>query len=144
MAIAISCNQVNERNGAVKSSDELVTSASVSQDEEELPKISFSTDTHEFGKLVQGEKVSYAFKFTNSGKSDLRIIKVTSSCGCTVTSYPEKPIKPGESSKIDVKFDSQNRRGYQNKTITVLSNTHPNATTLRISAQVMLPGEINN
>lgn len=136
MILAYSCKQgVTEQLNS--------SSSSTSQDDKELPTINFSSVSHDFGKIIQGEKVSYAFKFTNNGASDLIISKVTSSCGCTVTSFPDEPVKPGESSKIDVKFDSENRRGYQNKTITILSNTHPNTNSLRITAQVMLPGEIN-
>lgn len=134
MMLSYSCKQGN----SVKSIE-----GSAAVDKDILPVISFSSETHDFGKIRQGEIVSYAFKFTNNGNSELFISKVTSSCGCTVTRFPQEPVKPGESSKIDVKFDSENRRGYQNKTITVLSNTHPNTTTLRITAQVMLPGEIN-
>lgn len=106
------------------------------------PVIEFETDFYDFGRVIQGEKVSYAFKFTNNGKSDLIISKVSSTCGCTVPDFPKTPIKPGMSQKISVKFDSENRRGFQNKSITILSNAQPSSTILRIKAQVILPEEI--
>ncbi len=108
-----------------------------------LPVLEFETDFHDFGRVIQGEKVSYNFKFVNSGKSDLLISKVSSSCGCTVPDFPRTPVKPGESGKISVKFDSERRRGFQNKTITIISNTQPNSQVLRIKAQVILPEEVN-
>lgn len=107
-----------------------------------MPVLEFEKDFHDFGRVIQGEKVSYAFKFTNSGKSDLIISKVSTSCGCTVPEFPKTPIKPGETKKIDVKFDSENRRGFQNKTITIISNTQPNSQVLRIKAEIMLPEEV--
>ena len=109
----------------------------------DMPMLEFEQDFHDFGRVIQGEKVSFSFKFRNSGKSDLIISRVSSSCGCTVPDFPKTPIKPGETHKIDVKFDSENRRGFQNKTITIISNTQPNSQILRIKAQVILPEELN-
>ncbi len=104
-----------------------------------VPKMQFEETVHDFGNMIQGERVVYGFHFTNIGGSDLVITRVSTSCGCTVGSYPEQPISPGESSIIEVTFDSHNRRGYQNKTITVLANTEPNSTTLRIKTKIILP-----
>lgn len=117
--------------------------ASGKSDAGDMPVLEFEKDFHDFGRIIQGEKVSYSFKFTNSGKSDLIISKVSTSCGCTVPEFPKTPVRPGESNKIAVKFDSENRRGFQNKSITIISNTQPNAVVLRIKAQVVLPEEIN-
>ena len=104
-----------------------------------MPVISFSKTEHDFGQLIQGEKVSCVFKFTNTGNADLVLVKVSASCGCTASNYSHDPIKPGEESKIEVTFDSGNQKGIQNKTITVLTNTKPQSTVLRIKAQVSNP-----
>jgi hypothetical protein len=64
---------------------------------------------------------------------------VNSSCGCTVGKYPKTPIAPGKSDYVEASFDSSGRKGMQNKTITVLSNTQPNLTTLRIKAEIVRP-----
>lgn len=109
----------------------------------DLAVIEFENDFYDFGRIIQGEKVSYNFKFKNTGKSDLIISRVTSTCGCTVGDFPRTPVRPGETSKIEVKFDSENRRGFQNKSITVLSNAQPSTNTLNIKAQVVLPEDIN-
>jgi hypothetical protein len=104
-----------------------------------LPVIEFETDNHDFGKLVQGEIVSYNFKFTNTGKSDLLISQVNTSCGCTVTDYTRDPVKPGEHGTIKATFDSTGRKGVQNKTISVVTNCQPNRNLLRIKAMVLAP-----
>jgi len=106
---------------------------------DKLPVIEFEKDFHDFGKIIQGEKVTFAFKFKNTGKAMLLISNVSTSCGCTVTDYPRGPIKIGESGKIDVSFDSEGKRGLQNKTATVFANTQPNSTILRIQSMVVLP-----
>ena len=105
-----------------------------------LPVIQFEELEHDFGRIIEGETVSYTFKFTNTGKSDLIIAEVTTSCGCTVPSYPKTPIRPGEGGVVKVAFNSNGKRGFQSKNIMVASNTQPNTTVVRIKAQVVNPG----
>lgn len=105
----------------------------------DLPEMTFERQEYDFGRIIQGEKVSYNFKFTNTGKSDLIISNVSSSCGCTVPTFPKEPVKPGKEGRLTVTFDSQGRKGFQTKTVTVLANTQPNTKMLRIKAQIVEP-----
>ncbi len=82
-----------------------------------------------------------AFRFTNTGKTPLLISEARSSCGCTVPEWPQSPIAPGESGEIRARFDSNGRTGQQQKTITVLANTYPMGTSVRLSGQVLRKGE---
>jgi len=107
---------------------------------ENLPVLTFQETEHDFGKLIEGETVAFNFTFTNTGKSDLVIADVSSSCGCTVPSYPKNAIRAGGKGVIKVSFNSRGRRGFQTKTIVVVANTQPNITQLRIKAQVIAPG----
>jgi hypothetical protein len=111
-------------------------------DPAKLPVIEFEKDFHDFGRLVSGDKVRYSFKFMNTGKSLLIISDVSTSCGCTVSDYPRQPIKPGEGGTVDVSFDSENRHGLQNKSVTVFSNTQPPSALLRIQATVVEPEDL--
>ena len=104
-----------------------------------LPSFKFEEIEHDFGKVIQGESVSYEFKFTNTGKSDLIIVDVNTSCGCTVPSFPRTPIRPGEKGAIKVSFNSAGKFGFQAKNILVVANTQPNTTLLRIKAQIVGP-----
>lgn len=106
---------------------------------DQLPQIEFEKTTHDFGKVIQGERVTYSFKFHNSGKSDLVIANISAGCGCTATEYPRTPIKPGESNNIKVTYDSGGRTGFQNKTITIAANTQPSNIVLTVQAQVITP-----
>lgn len=106
---------------------------------ETLPKIKFDKTEYDFGQLIEGEVVKYAFKFTNVGKADLIISNVHASCGCTVAEYPQKAIAPGSSANIKVKFNSKGRTGFQNKSITVGTNGIPAKHILRIKANVANP-----
>lgn len=85
------------------------------------PKIEFKSDTVDYGTTTKEDDNGLrVFEFTNTGNADLVISDVKSTCGCTVPSKPEKPIKPGASGKIEVKYDMHT--GPFRKTITVQSN----------------------
>ena len=102
-----------------------------------LPKFTFQNDTYDFGKITQGEKVSYSFNFKNTGYVHLIISSASASCGCTVPTFPEEPIAPGAEAKIDVVFNSENKMGLQTKTITIVANTVPNTKVLYLRGEVL-------
>jgi len=130
----------NSRNDESLSTDIVNNPKTASGDEsDDLPEIEFKKEIHDFGKIIQGEKVSFGFKFKNTGHSDLLISQVNTSCGCTVPRFPKTPIKPGDEEVIKVTFDSSGRKGIQNKTITVVTNCQPSANVLRIKAMVIAP-----
>jgi hypothetical protein len=108
---------------------------------DELPAFEFSEESHDFGEIVQGEKVSYSFKFKNSGKADLVISSASGSCGCTVPEYPRDPIPPGGSGVIKVTFDSAGKQGHQDKKVTLVANTIPNSKVLTVLATVDIAEE---
>jgi len=103
------------------------------------PKFEFVDEVHDFGKIIQGERVEYSFKFKNVGDADLIISNARASCGCTSPEYKKEPIKPGDEGSISVTFDSNNREGNQYKTITVTANTEPDVHELVITCNVVKP-----
>ncbi len=103
--------------------------------------INFNKKEHDFGTLLQGEVVSYTFHFTNAGNIPLIISEVGSSCGCTVGDYPRQPIAPGESGDVKVTYNSKGHHGFQSRFLTVMSNTNPAKTTLRIKGMVQTPDQ---
>lgn len=100
------------------------------------PAIQFEKTEHDFGKILQGEQLSYTFRFKNIGDAPLIITSVEKTCGCTSPVYTKEPIAPGESGKVTITYDSKGHKGFQNKRIIVNANTNPSETVLRIKAQV--------
>ena len=101
------------------------------------PVAAFSEKAYDFGEMVQGEKKEHTFSLKNSGKSELIIRNVRSSCGCTAVAPSKKVIAAGETVPIKVTFDSRGKRGRQSKSITVITNDPKNpTTTLRISCNI--------
>ncbi|MEO5673483.1 MAG: DUF1573 domain-containing protein [Chitinophagales bacterium] len=103
---------------------------------QKLPELTFETLDHDFGKISEGATVEFDFRFTNTGEAPLIISEVKASCGCTTPSWPKGVIKPGSSDAIKVAYNSQGRPGQFGKGITVISNTYPNQTILKISGVV--------
>lgn len=91
----------------------------------------------DFGKINEGEVVAHSFPFTNTGTSDLVISGCSASCGCTTPKCDKKPIAPGESSVIEIRFDSNGKTNQQSKNITVTANTNPPETILTITGFVI-------
>lgn len=86
------------------------------------PKISSPAPDYDFGEILEGQVVSHEFEVVNNGKSNLRLEKVRSSCGCTAVQPVQTLLKPGEKTKIKVEFNSENRLGPQTKYVYVFSN----------------------
>jgi hypothetical protein len=101
------------------------------------PKFKFENDTHDFGKIKEGDKVTYKFNFANVGKAPLIISKVEASCGCTKPEWPTTPVKPGEGGQITVTYDSAGHNGLVDKMITITANTDTATTTLHLVGEVL-------
>ena len=98
--------------------------------------IQFAVTTHDFGKVQEGEKVSFSYEFVNTGKASLVIQKAQASCGCTVPKYSDQPIRPGKKGVVEVMFNTKGYTGVQNKSVNVYSNTNPINNVLRFTCEV--------
>ncbi len=88
-----------------------------------LGEIKFESTMHDFGQIWDHEKVTRLYTFTNVGTETLTITDVRSTCGCTVPELDKKQYEPGESGKITVIFNPENRVGNQRKTINVTTDS---------------------
>lgn len=102
-----------------------------------VPSFAFAKEIHDFGTINDGDIVEHVFQFTNSGEAPLIISNATATCGCTVPNWPKQPIAVGETGEIQVRFNSRNKAGIQNKTITITANTYPSSNKLQIKANVL-------
>jgi|AVFP01.1.fsa_nt_gi hypothetical protein len=103
-----------------------------------VAKISFESQTIDYGEIVQHSDGSRQFTFENTGDTPLVITHVKTTCGCTVPSYSKEPILPGKTGIINIKYDTR-RVGAFSKSIRVLSNTASEITILKIKGTVILP-----
>jgi hypothetical protein len=82
----------------------------------------FDTNAFDFGSVPGNSKVEHDFILTNKGKSDLYVRKVSASCGCTVVKPSKTTVPPGDSTVIQVTYNTQGRSGADKKAVTVITN----------------------
>ncbi len=99
-------------------------------------EIEFRQKHFNFGKLAEGEIVTHAFYFKNTGGEDFVIKAIESGCGCTTVEYDRKPLPPGKEGKIEIAFNSSGRYGKQYKEISIFANLPKGKTTLTVTAEV--------
>ena len=99
-------------------------------------EITFDKTIINYGTIDKGTNGVRDFVFTNTGNAPLIISNVKSTCGCTIPKKPEKPILPGKSDKIQVKYDTK-RVGFIRKSISVTSNASNPSVVLKITGQVI-------
>lgn len=126
-------NTKNEK-GNNKDSTEKVHHEQVIKDSTTVAMID---SVYNFGKVTDGEKVEFNYRFRNTGKNPLIITGATASCGCTVPETPDEPIAPGEIGHIKAVFNSKGRVGEVHKEITVTSNAFPGFPQLKLEGEVV-------
>ena len=104
--------------------------------QENQADIKFEETIIDYGEVEFESDGKRIFKFKNIGNAPLVFQRISSSCGCTIPKKPEKPIKPGETGKIEVEYDTK-RVGLFMKAISVISNSKNPSTVLRIKGEVL-------
>ena len=94
--------------------------------------------THiDYGTIRKNEKITLVYTMENSGRNDLEIQDIRTTCGCTSVKMDKYVIKSGGSARIEIRFDSANREGMQHKSITIITNDpRTPETTLTFSVNV--------
>lgn len=101
-----------------------------------LPEIQFEETIVDYGTIEQGSEPYRTFTFANTGGAPLIIKNAKGSCGCTVPEWPRKPILPGESNEIKVRYDT-NRLGNFRKTVRLTTNAGEESVVLTIKGEVL-------
>lgn len=105
-------------------------------DPSDIPVLTFDTLVHDFGTILEGEKVVCYFDYVNSGGGALVIQSIEASCGCTTPNWSKEPLPPGERNTLQIVFDATRRSGLQLKQVTVHSNADLPKVQLTIRANV--------
>ena len=124
--ISISCSQSCESDTNV---------------DKNAPVITFETLVYDYGTIHQGDDGKCEFIFKNTGKNPLVLSNVRPSCGCTVPKWSKEPIKGGDKSSIEVKYNTK-RAGSFSKSITVHSNASNSPVVLKIKGKVVAKPEV--
>jgi hypothetical protein len=104
------------------------------------PRAVFRETSHDFGKVKQGDVVSYEFTFKNAGGAPLVIEEVEVTCGCTAALASEKTIAPGREGRVKASFDTRGYAGRVAKYLYLISNDgESRRRQLSLVAEVQVP-----
>ncbi|MDA3823791.1 MAG: DUF1573 domain-containing protein [Bacteroidales bacterium] len=99
-------------------------------------EIYFAETTYDYGQIEQDSDGIYKIEFKNLGQDAIIINKVRSSCGCTAPSWPRKPIEPGDSGEIQVKYNTALAGSFM-KSVYVYSSAKNSPVKLTIKGKVI-------
>ena len=86
------------------------------------PKLAIDKTKIDFGVIYNGSTKKARVVLKNIGRDTLRILGVTTSCGCTTARQPKSFLKSGESDTMEVEFNSTGFRGSIEKHINIMTN----------------------
>jgi len=92
------------------------------QPETGQPLIEVKNPVHNFGKIAPIQKYTCTFEFKNVGDATLKIKKIQTTCGCTVTNLKKMIYAPGESGEIKVTYSSPKKEGDVAKNLYIKSD----------------------
>ncbi len=72
-------------------------------------KLTLVSDEIDMGSFEATEIREGKVTVRNDGDAPLLILRVTSDCGCTVPSYPQEEIMPGDTASIKIRFNGKGR-----------------------------------
>lgn len=75
------------------------------------PKIVLSQPNWDFGQAWEDEPQTLNLNIRNEGASPLILTNVRSTCGCTVAQPAKRELAPGETTSMNVRFDTHGKQG---------------------------------
>ncbi|MFN6944811.1 MAG: DUF1573 domain-containing protein [Cytophagaceae bacterium] len=112
------------------------TEQPTSEEIKKSPKITLEKNSHHFGKIERGQKLTVKLQVKNTGKEPLSIKNVKAACGC-VSFNAEEDIPAGKTGIVEITY-SPYYDGRNEDRVTIYSNdlTKPR-TTIVLSAEVV-------
>lgn len=91
-------------------------------DAAKAPKIHINALSVDYGRIKQSQSITKEVIISNNGKSTLQLKAIQSNCECINTVTANKTLKAGESTTIKIALNPQDRKGTQQKSVTIYSN----------------------
>lgn len=86
------------------------------------PQLKLDASTVDFGKIRPNATTVREIQFSNTGKKELQIRSVQGNCTCITATASKTSLKPGERGTIKIEFNPMDRKGTQQKAVTIYTN----------------------
>lgn len=90
------------------------------------PKLQVAETTVDFGRVKQNQSSVREVSVLNTGKSNLLLKAIQSNCTCIKAEAADKTLKAGAGTTIKISFNPQDRKGTQQKAVTIYSSDPQN------------------
>ncbi len=100
------------------------------------PELTLPESAFDFGNVPQHARVSHTFWLKSTGDDTLRIVKVIPGCGCTRTPLESNLLSAGDSTRLEIIFDTRSYRGMTTKRPRIRTNETNPEHTLRITSLI--------
>jgi hypothetical protein len=93
-----------------------------SQEAAKAPRLQVNQTALDFGRIKQNQATAREVTVTNQGQSILELRSIQGNCTCITTEVNKQSLKTGQSATIRISFNPQDRKGTQQKAVTIYSN----------------------
>lgn len=113
------------------------------------PRLEVPELEHNFGRAIEGEKLSHSFKLKSTGQADLIISSAKPTCGCTVANLEVikadgsreaykfgDALPPGAEITLEAQLDTKNKSNQASSKINIYCNDPRQIVTLGLTAMV--------
>lgn len=99
-------------------------------------KLEFSETRIRYEAKPDDERMEAIFRFKNIGETPVLITKLSSDCGCTIPKLTKNRYMPGESGEVTAIFKFGDRKGPQERTVTVTTSEGKSPYILTMEANI--------
>lgn len=106
----------------VSQEPEVKYDSTMAQQDVKAGRLEVSQKKWDFGFIPRGAKVTHNFLLKNVGNDTLKITNVRKSCGCTAAPLRKSILPPGDTTLLEVTFNSGSYQGAVSKAVYVESS----------------------
>lgn len=101
--------------------------------------IQFLSDEYNFDTIPVNRTIVRSIQYVNTGKSPYFITDIKVSCGCTIPSYDNRPIAPGDTGTVKIEYNSAKKNGFNMNKLSLFGNTEPTERAVYFKVFVKVP-----
>lgn len=99
--------------------------------------LQFGSTEWNFGSIrEESGPIAHSFEATNRSEHPEVILDVSSTCGCTKPEFSRRPVRPGETTTVTVRFNPAGQSGTIDRTLVVYGSGNQTIGRLRITGRV--------
>ncbi|HLP11447.1 MAG TPA: DUF1573 domain-containing protein [Flavobacteriales bacterium] len=128
-------NSIYNPSAALERKIEIQTVQRASKDSL-MAQIKVDKEAFDFGATKKGDVLTHKFKIKNTGQAVLKIENIIAYCDCIKGKATVVELKPGESTEVEVTWDTAGSEGKQVRSVTLVTNGFPPNKRLVVTTEV--------